>query len=128
MTYQGVPFPDMQTGFCLKTFSEGDPCERPYLVPLEDRESLSGPPSANYCGIIEATVTCPAVFALLNDVTCPTGEDDECPTGGLCRDFAGGLAENRCTYLCGLPAQCPAEEPANTCSSSGPGSDDYCGG
>jgi hypothetical protein len=128
MTYQGDPYPDMLTGFCLKTFTVGDPCERPYLVPLLGRDSLSGPPAANYCGINEGTVTCPAVLALLNDVGCPTGEDADCPTGGLCRDFAGGLAEDRCTYLCGLPAQCPAAEPANTCGSSGSGSGDYCGG
>jgi hypothetical protein len=128
MMYQGAPFPDLRTGFCLKTFSEGDPCEQPYFVPLLGRVSLSGPPAANYCGIDEEAVTCPAVLALLNNVECPTGEDDKCPTGGLCRDFAGGLAEDRCTYSCGLPAQCPAEEPANTCGSSGSGSDDYCGG
>jgi hypothetical protein len=128
MTYQGDPYPDVLTGFCLKTFTVGDPCERPYLVPLLGRDSLSGPPAANYCGINEETVTCPAVLALLNDVGCPSGEDAECPTSGLCRDFAGGLAEDRCTYFCGLPAQCPAAEPANTCGSSGSGGNDYCGG
>jgi hypothetical protein len=128
MEYQNARYPDMRTGFCLKTFTTGDPCERPYLVPLLGLESLSGPPTANYCGVNEEAVTCPAVLALLNDDECPTGEDDECPTGGLCRDFASGLVENRCTYSCGLPAQCPADEPANTCDSSGPGSDDYCGG
>jgi hypothetical protein len=128
MTYQGVPFPDEERGFCLKTFAEGDPCEQPYFVPLLGRVSLSGPPAANYCGINEETVTCPAVFALLNNVQCPGGEDDECPESGLCRDFAGGLAEDRCTYSCELPAQCPAGEPANTCGASGAGSDKYCGG
>ena len=128
MTYQGLPFPDALTGFCLKTFSEGDPCTQPYLVPILEQESLSGPPTANYCGVNEETVTCPAVLALLNNDECPSGEDSECPTGGLCRDFAGGVAEDRCTYLCELPAQCPAGEPANTCGSSGSGGDDYCGG
>lgn len=126
MEYQGAAYPDEETGFCLKTFGTGDPCVRPYLVPLPDRESLSGAPAANYCGVDEANVTCPAVLALLNDVGCPLG--DECPTGGLCRDLAGGVALDRCTYLCELPAQCPTGEPANTCSSSGPGGDDYCGG
>jgi hypothetical protein len=134
MTYQDAPYPDAQTGFCLKTFSSGDPCERPYLVPLLGRESLSGPPEANFCGIDEANVTCPAVLALLNDVRCPTGDNEECPESGLCRDFAGGVAEDRCTYRCGLPAQCPAAEPANTCGSPGAGGAggdggyDYCGG
>jgi hypothetical protein len=126
MEYQGAAYPDEETGFCLKTFGTGDPCEQPYFVPLPDRESLSGAPAANYCGVDEANVTCPAVLALLNNVGCPLG--DECPTGGLCRDLAGGVALDRCTYLCGLPAQCPEDAPANTCSSSGPGGDDYCGG
>jgi hypothetical protein len=134
MTYQDAPYPDAQTGFCLKTFSSGDPCERPYLVPLLGRESLSGPPEANFCGIDEVNVTCPAVLALLNDVQCPTGDNEECPESGLCRDFAGGVAEDRCTYRCGLPAQCPAAEPANTCGSPGAGGAGgsggyvYCGG
>lgn len=126
MEYQGIAYPDEKTGFCLKTFGTGDPCVQPYVVPLVGRESLSGLPIADYCGIDEAKVTCPAVLALLNNVGCPSG--DECPTGGLCRDFAGGVFEDRCTYLCELPAQCPTGAPANTCGSSGPGDDDYCGG
>ncbi|MBW1830534.1 MAG: hypothetical protein JRJ10_02365 [Deltaproteobacteria bacterium] len=107
----------------------GDPCARPYLVPLLGRDSLSGLPVANYCGINEETGTCPAVLALLNDVGCPTGEDDECPTGGLCRDLAGGLAEDRCTYLCTGPTQCDQlPNPGSTCGPSGSGGEDYCGG
>ena len=129
MTYQGLPFPDALTGFCLKTFSEGDPCERPYLVPLLGRESLSGPPAANFCGIDETNVTCPAVLALLNNVECPSGEDSECPISGLCRDFVDGLAEDRCTYLCSDADECKKPPVAgSTCGSSGLGDDDYCGG
>ena len=137
MTYQGLPFPDALTGFCLKTFSEGDPCERPYLVPLLGRESLSGPPAANFCGIDETDVTCPAVLALLNNVECPSGEDSECPISGLCRDFVDGLAEDRCTYLCSDADECKKPPVAgSTCGSSGSGGaggaggapGDYCGG
>ena len=129
MTYQELPFPDALTGFCLKTFSEGDPCERPYLVPLLGRESLSGPPAANFCGIDETNVTCPAVLALLNNVECPSGEDSECPVSGLCRDFVDGLAEDRCTYLCSDADECKKPPVAgSTCGSSGSGGDDYCGG
>jgi hypothetical protein len=127
MTYQDEPYPDPQTGFCLKTFTAGDPCERPYLVPLVNRQSVSGAPAADYCGINENAVTCPAVVALLNDVRCLMGEDSECPDSGLCEDLAGGVAENRCTYSCGLAAQCPADEPANTCGPAG-SSGKYCGG
>jgi hypothetical protein len=129
MDYQGDRYPDAMTGFCLKTFSVGDPCDEPYFVPLLGRESLSGPPAANYCGINEETVTCPAVLALLNNVECPLGQDDECPESGLCRDFVGGVAENRCTYRCGDSAECkPPPAAGSTCGSSGSGGDDYCGG
>jgi hypothetical protein len=129
MTYQGASFPNGQTGFCLKTFAEGDPCERPYLVPLPGRESLSGPPAANYCGIDEANVTCRAVLALLKNVGCPMGADSECPESGLCRDFVDGIAEDRCTYLCGDADECKKPPVAgSTCGSSGSGSSEYCGG
>ena len=38
----------------------------------------------------------------------------ECPDSGLCRDFAGGLAEDRCTYFVrAFHAQMPPDEPAN---------------
>lgn len=124
MEYQGEPFPGDGTGFCLKTTEGG--CERPYSITLSDRTSLSGLPLDDYCGIDEAITTCPAVRALLNDDRCLSGADDDCPTGGICREV--GPLQNRCTYLCGLPAQCPADPPANTCGSSGSGGDDYCGG
>jgi hypothetical protein len=125
MEYQGEPFPGDGKGFCLKIFSPGG-CEQPYAIRITDRESLSGDPLQSYCGINELLATCPAVSALKENEICVGGEDDECPTSGLCRDV-GGLP-NRCTYLCGLPAQCPADPPANTCNSTGPDSDDYCGG
>ena len=118
-------FPNDQTGFCLKSTDGG--CVRPYSVTLFDRASLSDlAGGADYCGVDEEIVTCPAVRALLADAECPGGSDDECPVGGICRDV--GSLQNRCTYLCGLPAQCPGGPPADTCGSSGSGGDDYCGG
>jgi len=124
MTYQDKPYPDARTGFCLKTFTMGDPCQQPYFVPLLGRESLSGPPVANFCGIDEANVTCLAVLALLNNVECLSGDDSECPESGLCRDFIDGLAENRCTYRCDDPLQCKKPPVAgSTCGDSG-----FCGG
>jgi len=118
-------FPDSDTGFCLKTTAGG--CVRPYSVTLFDRPSLSDlAGQTNFCGVDEEIVTCPAVRALLGDAECPGGADDECETSGICRDV--GSLQNRCTYLCGLPAQCPGDPPADTCGSSGSGGDDYCGG
>lgn len=118
-------FPDGETGFCLKVFSPGG-CEQPYAIETSERTSLSGDPPATYCGINETLATCPAVRALDQNQGCPLGEDMECPESGLCRDV-GGLPD-RCTYLCVIPAQCPAGSPADTCGSSGGGGDDYCGG
>jgi len=118
-------FPDSDTGFCLKTTTGG--CVRPYSVTLFDRPSLSDlAGQTNFCGVDEDIVTCPAVRALLGDAECPGGSDDECEIGGICRDV--GSLQDRCTYLCGLPAQCPGDPPADTCGSSGSGGDDYCGG
>jgi len=131
MTYQGAPYPDMQTGFCLKTTEGG--CERPFAITLADRASLSGPPTASYCGINETLATCPAVKALLDDVQCTGGMASECPQpSGLCEQV--GDLQNRCTYPCDVAQQClPIGNPDNpnpgsTCGSSGSGSDDYCGG
>ncbi len=118
-------FPDADTGFCLKIFEPGG-CRQPYAITITDRSSLSDPTLRSYCGINELLVTCTAVRALELNQECPGGDDGECPTGGLCRDV-GGLPD-RCTYLCGLPAQCPPDPPANTCGASGGGGDDFCGG
>ncbi|MGB5695077.1 MAG: hypothetical protein WBM46_05455, partial [Polyangiales bacterium] len=127
MYYPAPPnrFPDQDTGFCLKVFAPGG-CQRPYAITLTDRLSLSDPELQSFCGINESLATCPAVRALETDQRCQGGTDADCPVSGLCRDV-GGLPD-RCTYLCELPAQCPAGPPADTCGSSGGGGDDYCGG
>jgi len=118
-------FPDEETGFCLKTTDDG--CQRPYAITLVSRPTLSDPNSSDdYCGINEALTTCPAVAALVADARCPNGTDEECETGGICRQV--GNLQNRCTYFCSLAAQCPPAPPADTCGSSGSGGDDYCGG
>jgi hypothetical protein len=125
MMFEGDPYPSDEMGFCLKTTDGG--CEQPYSITLDDRESLSGPPLDDYCGINEALATCEAVRALVGNQRCDTGEDQQCPQpSGLCRQV--GSLPNRCTYACGLPAQCPGEAPADTCGSSGSGGEDYCGG
>ena len=125
----GERFPDDQTGFCLKVFAPGG-CAQPYAIRISDRESLSGDPLESYCGINETLATCPAVRALSANEACLGGEDSECPESGLCRDV-GGLPD-RCTYLCASVVEClendPDGRPGSTCSSSGPGGDEYCGG
>jgi len=132
MEYQGERFPDEESGFCLKSTELGGPCVNPYRIVIT-RTSLSGAESDDYCGINEDLATCPAVLALLNDELCdPANGDLDCPQpSGRCRELPGDVYA--CTYFCGLPAQCPAEPPANTCDSSGAGgaggaSGDYCGG
>jgi hypothetical protein len=124
MYYQGDPFPDQQTGFCLKTFSPGG-CVQPYAIRISDRESLSDPQTGSYCGIVEVLATCPAVRALDRNDSCL--EDTDCPASGLCRSV-GGLPL-RCTYRCTDETQCDEPpNPGSTCGSSGSGGDAYCGG
>jgi hypothetical protein len=127
-------FPDGETGSCLKTTDGG--CERPYSTTLRNRQSLSGTPLSNYCGIREDLATCRAVRALELDDQC--GDPADCPERGLCEQVGDLL--NRCTYRCDAPRQClPVGNPDNpnpgsTCGSSGSGGsggsggEKYCGG
>lgn len=129
MFYQGARFPDADTGFCLRRTEAG--CERPFSITLDDRPSLSGPPTESYCGINETLATCPAVNALLSDARCPLGTDEECPQpGGLCREV--GSLQNRCTYECGGLVEClediPPGRPGATCGTGDGGEPEYCGG
>ena len=127
MDYDGQPYPNQQTGFCLKSVDLGGSCTNPYRIVLR-RTSLSGAEADDYCGINEDLATCQAVRALLADDPCNTenGEQD-CPQpSGLCRELPGML--NRCTYLCSDMVECKAPPvPGSTCGSSDSGSD-YCGG
>jgi hypothetical protein len=129
MLYQGDPFPDDDTGFCLKTTEGG--CEQPYSITLSNHASLSGPPDDSYCGINENLATCPAVRALEFNVRCDGGTNEECPQpSGLCSQV--GDLDNRCTYPCASLIEClpdnPPGRPGSTCGSSGSDGDDYCGG
>ena len=138
MTYDGEPFPDDRTGFCLKTTQGG--CDQPYSTTLFNRPSLSGPPVDDYCGINEALATCPAVRALELNLLCNEGTDDECPQpSGLCRQV--GNLMNRCTFHCSDLVECKEPFVAGwTCGpgaaggsdgaggADGAGGGDYCGG
>ena len=128
MAYQDDPYPDLQTGFCLKSIELGGSCTNPYRIVIR-RPSLSGVGPDDYCGINEDLATCQAVLALVADDPCnPEDEDQDCPQpSGLCRELPGML--NRCTYRCTSVVECVhAPAPGSTCGSSGPGNDDYCGG
>jgi hypothetical protein len=128
MEYEGQAYPDLQTGFCLKSIDLGGSCTNPYRIVIT-RTSLSGATADEYCGINEDLATCEAVRALLADDPCnPEDGDLDCPQpSGLCRELPGNL--NRCTYLCGDVVECKSSPaPGSTCGSSGSGGDDYCGG
>jgi hypothetical protein len=114
MNFQGTARPG---GYCLLV-SSGSNCVEPYST-LLTRGSLSQPNDAKtFCGIAESLTTCEAVLHLINNQGC-TSDTDCGATGlndGLCRTV-GALA-NKCTYACGLAAQCPTPLVCNT----------YCGG
>lgn len=117
-------------GYCLKEFAPGG-CEQPFVIELEDRTTLSAVTKQSYCGINENLATCEAVNGLLDNLGCPSGQDEECPQpSGLCRDVGG--AASRCTYECGNPIQCldPTTSPSQSSCGNGDtsGEPDYCGG
>jgi hypothetical protein len=123
MTYEGRPFPDEDTGFCLQVTDErGTGCPPPFVVPLVERESLSGGKNQSYCGIYEKMTTCPAIRAFHNQQSCPGGRDDECSDGGLCRGVTvGKRTEYFCTYACMEPSECSTSVSKINCAG-------YCGG
>jgi hypothetical protein len=128
MTYQGEPFPDKRRGFCLRiaepvAVDRGYACEPPFTVPLVDRESRSGGKNQSYCGIHEKLTTCFAALAFHNGESCPTGRDDECPVGGLCRALAvnGQKTEYTCTYACTDVSECSSPAAKVNCAG-------FCGG
>ena len=123
MDYGGERFPDEKHGFCLQVADvelelEGgiyevdddspSDCTAPFTTILIRRASLSGGPIESYCGINEIRTTCFALRAFAIEEECPSGRDDECPAGGLCRTFEHeGRAVNCCTYECTTDQQCP---------------------
>ena len=98
MRYLNQPYPNAQTGFCLKMaavpLSEGPPpvydCQAPYVTVLADRSSLSGGQVESYCGIREDFTTCAAVRAHAEAWPCTGVGDDACPDGWVLR-----FCENR---------------------------------
>lgn len=108
MNYMGAP-----TGrsHCLRPVSEG--CDVPYSITLEDRESASGRPAADYCGINEGLTTCEAVLAYGN--ACGVGGDPTpCNGAGASRCGTLGALTNRCTYACTLSTQCVGNQPCDS--------------
>ena len=103
-------------GFCLRRVAKT--CAAPYKIPL-DAVSLSSAPSETYCGINQDGTRCEAVLDLTtNGGKCADGLDTSCGCtrdrngtcmqsglGGLCRMV--GVDTNRCTYVCGVPDECP---------------------
>lgn len=124
MTHYGEPFPDKRTGFCLQlTDEEGTGCPPPFVVPLVKRESLSGGRNQTYCGIYEKLTTCFAVRAFHAGEPCPSGRDDECPVGGLCRGIVTNSQKTEyvCTYACLDVPECSTSTGKVNCAG-------FCGG
>ena len=124
MAYDGNAHPDGMTGFCLPLIEEeGADCSPPFVVVLHDQESMSGLPRQSYCGIQQALTTCEAVRAFHTAAVCPTGRDDDCPAGGICRPIStrGGQTGFRCTYACVDASECSTQSASVNCAG-------YCGG
>lgn len=127
MDYLEEPFPNRETGFCLRianALPEGSAsaydCEPPYVTVLVDAPSLSGGELDSYCGIRQELTTCPAVRAHEEAWSCAGRGDAACPEGGFCDEIKLAQWEWLCTYACDDVSQC-----------AGPGgekcSDYYCG-
>lgn len=127
MDYAGSAHPDDMVGFCLQvTEEEGADCTPPFVVVVVEGESMSEGPTDSYCGIQELLTTCDAVRAFHAGAVCPTGRDDDCPVGGICRPITerGNQTEFRCTYACSsinAPEECSTQSTTIDCAG-------YCGG
>lgn len=114
MEFNGNPYPNGHTGFCLPIADQDSPggpyhCdgEEPYVAVLEDRVSMSGAGPSAYCGVREALTTCDAVLAQLGKRLCTEGNDEQCPVGGICRYTQdNGKWDYRCTYECTSNSEC----------------------
>lgn len=127
MKYLEQPFPDDQTGFCLRiaTLLSEDPipeydCDAPYVTLLVDGRSLSGGALDTYCSIRQDLTTCFAVIAHQGAWNCAGRGDVACPVGGFCDWIRDGAWQELCTYSCQDSSEC-----------QGPGgeacSKNYCG-
>lgn len=119
------PFPSEISGFCLKVIQNepADDCIPPFVFAVYQRSSISGGLSQDYCGIDESKTTCEAVRAFHSDLVCPSGRDDECPEGGICRavQTLGNRTEYRCTYACEDVWECSDPWTQESCAG-------FCGG
>lgn len=99
MTYDGAP----HGSYCLKQLLAG--CLEPFTISI-GAPSISGARNENYCGINMETTTCEAVTDAIASKSCEA--DKDCGVGkgdGACRRV--GSLDNKCTYSCGISAQCP---------------------
>jgi hypothetical protein len=89
--------------YCLKRMSAN--CVEPFTATVESG-SISGAISEAYCGINENQTTCEAVDDAIHSKQCEEADDCGIQMGdGLCERVSG--QPNRCTYGCGVAAQCP---------------------
>ncbi len=117
--------------YCL---AEPSPtCNQPFLVAINE-QSINGEAATDYCGIKQDLTTCEAVLALVNNWACtnadgmcgPMNKPEQAVPGAICRKV--GLGGNRCTYACGIAAQCLSDEPADTCGTGSKQPPGWCGG
>ena len=99
LTFKG----EVRGHYCLKRMSAN--CVEPFTVTVESA-SISGANSEAYCGINENQTTCEAVDDTIHSKQCDEANDCGIQMGdGLCERVSG--QPNRCTYGCGVAAQCP---------------------
>lgn len=98
-------------------------CSQPYEAGAINRESVSGAPATNYCGLAEEFTTCAAIKDLTDGKVCSS--DNDCGSGsgeGRC-ETVNFSADTKCTYSCTGNAQCESGFDCN-----GIVGDKYCGG
>jgi hypothetical protein len=92
---------------------------------------------ALFCTLNESLTTCEALADLkagAADQCDPSATDINAECGdpslgdGLCRKV--GVLDNKCTYECENPSQCPPDSGRDTCGNANNGGNgpDYCGG
>lgn len=107
------------SGRCMKRSSTG--CALPYGGAPISRQSLSGAPAENYCGISEARTSCEAIRKLQQGAGCSAGNDSACAApGALCRTV--NSISNICSYACENNLECPMNA---ACPATG--ADKHCG-
>ncbi len=102
MYFAGQPLPD---GYCMYREDVTD-CLSPHHIYIE-RISLSGVPTARYCGIREEKVSCDALDSYFD----PCEEDEDCGADGygdgICMSIETGTTNVRCSHACTESEDCP---------------------